>query len=127
MRNAAVRALTGGVLALGAPGLLGGCGLLGGDNSAQVCADTRKAFEQYITQVRSVAANKPEQWKQATEQLAGKVEGLSGQAENPELKKALKEEGGRLRGAATSVGTGDAAQLNTVITQTPQRIGRACA
>ncbi|WP_344597881.1 hypothetical protein [Actinomadura vinacea] len=127
MRNVAVRALTGGVLALGAPGLLGGCGLMGSDNSAQICTDTRKTFEQYITQVKGAPANKPEQWKQATEQLAGRIDGLSGKAEDPQLKKALKDESGRLRGAAASVGTGDAAQLNSVMTETPQRVGRACS
>ena len=127
MRNAALRALTGGVLALGALGALGGCGLVGDDNSAQVCADTRKAFEQYITQVKGVAANEPAQWRQVTEQLAVRVEKLSAQAEDPEVRKALKDEAGRLRGAAASVGTGDAAQLTEVMSQTPQRIGRACS
>jgi hypothetical protein len=127
MRHQAVRAFAGGALALGASGLLGGCGLLGGGNTDQICADTKKAFQQYVTQVRSVSAADPAQWKQPTEQLAGKIDGLSGKAEDAALKKALKTEADSLRRAATAIGTGDAAQLNSVIARTPQRIGKACA
>ncbi|MFI0351288.1 hypothetical protein [Actinomadura sp. 9N407] len=126
MRREVVRAFTGGALMLGASGLLGGCGLLGG-NTDQICADTKKAFQQYVTQVRSVSAADPAQWKQPTEQLAGRIDGLAAKAEDAELKKALKTEAGSLRQAATTIGTGDAAQLNSVISKTPQRIGKACA
>jgi hypothetical protein len=125
MRHAAMRALTGGVALLGASVLLGGCGLLGG-NTDEVCADTKTVFEQYMTQVRSVSANNPAQWKKSTEQLAGRVDGLSRKAEDDDMKKALKSEADRLRAAANAVGTGDAAQLNSVMAATPQRIGAAC-
>lgn len=59
MRYGVVRTVAGGVVALGASGLLGGCGMLGGGNSAQVCTDTKKAFQQYVTQVRSIPAAEP--------------------------------------------------------------------
>ncbi|MFB4315096.1 hypothetical protein [Actinomadura sp. 21ATH] len=130
MRHGAVRAvrvLAAGVVVLGASGLLTGCGLLGGGNTDQICADTKKAFQQYMTQVRSVSAADPGQWKQPTEQLAGRIDGLAGKAEDAALKKALKSEADGLRKAAASIGTGDAAQLNGVMTGTPQRIGKACA
>src|SRR5437868_2701074 len=52
MRYGVVRALAGGAMALAASGLLGGCGALNGGDTGQVCTDTRKAFQQYITQVR---------------------------------------------------------------------------
>ncbi|QXJ21321.1 hypothetical protein AGRA3207_002161 [Actinomadura graeca] len=127
MRYGVARALAGGVAALGASVLLGGCGVLGGGGgTAQVCADTRKAFEQYVTQVRTVSAAEPGQWRQATEQLAGRLDGLAGKTGDGDLKKALTAEAVRLRAAATAVGTGDASQLNTVISDTPARIGRAC-
>ncbi|MFD0687964.1 hypothetical protein [Actinomadura fibrosa] len=126
MRDRVVRALAGGVVLLGASGLLGGCGALGGGNSAQVCTDTRKAFQQYITQVRSVSAAEPGQWRQATEQLAGRLDGLAGKAGDGKLEKALKAEADRLRAAAAAVGTGDASQLDAVMRDTPARIGKAC-
>jgi hypothetical protein len=125
MRNSAVRALAGGTLMLGAAWLLGGCALLGG-NTDEVCADAKQVFEQYMAQVRTVAANDPKQWKASTEKLAGQVEALSGKAEDAELKKALKSEADGLRAAATAVGTGDAARLNTVISGAPRRVGAAC-
>ncbi|TDD62972.1 hypothetical protein E1298_44185 [Actinomadura rubrisoli] len=126
MRYGVVRALAGGVVLLGASGLLGGCGSMGGGDSGQVCTDTKKAFQQYITQVRSVSAAEPGQWRQATEQLAGRLDGLAGKAGDAKLKKALKAEADRLRTAASAVGTGDASQLNTVMKDTPTRIGSAC-
>ncbi|WP_067463819.1 hypothetical protein [Actinomadura macra] len=126
MRYGVVRALAGGAVALGASGLLGGCGALGGGDTGQVCTDTRKAFQQYVTQVRSVSAAEPGQWRQATEQLAGRLDGLAGKTGDSDLKKALKTEADRLRAAATAVGTGDASQLNTVISDTPAQIGKAC-
>jgi hypothetical protein len=105
--------------------MLGGCGLLGG-NTDEVCAQTKTVFQQYMTQVRTVSANDPAQWQKSTEQLAGRLDGLSGQADDDDLKSALKSEAGRLHAAAKAVGTGDAAQLNGVIAATPQRIGAAC-
>ncbi|MFG2021495.1 hypothetical protein [Actinomadura geliboluensis] len=122
MRYAVARALAGGVMVLGT---LSGCGMLGG-NTDQVCADTKKAFQQYITQVRSVPAAEPAQWRQATEQLAGRVDGLAKQADDAALSKALKAEAGRLRAAAPAVGTGDVSQLDTVMQETPAKIGKAC-
>jgi len=121
----AVRALAGGAVLLGASGLLGGCGLLGG-NTDEVCAGAKAAFQQYMTQVKTVSANDPAQWKKSTEQLAARVEGLSRTAEDEDLKKALKSEADHLRTAANAVGTGDAAQLSSVIAATPDRIGGAC-
>jgi hypothetical protein len=126
MRYGVVRTLAGGVVALGASGLLGGCGMLGGGNSAQVCTDTKKAFQQYITQVRGIPAAEPARWRQATEQLAGRVDGLAKQADDDALKKALSTEAGRLRAAAPAVGTGDVSQLNAVMKNTPAGIGEAC-
>lgn len=125
MRYGVVRALAGGVVALGASGLLGGCGALGGGDSGQVCADTKKAFQQYITQVRSIPAADPAQWRKATEQLAGRLDALAEEADD-DLKKALKTEAGKFRAAAPAVGTGDVSQLDTVIEKTPARIGKAC-
>ncbi|MDL4817766.1 hypothetical protein [Actinomadura opuntiae] len=125
MRYGVVRALAGGVVMLGVSGLLGACGALGGD-SGQVCTDTKKAFQQYVTQVRSVPAAEPAQWGQATQRLATRLDGLAGKTGDGALKKALRSEAGRLRAAAASVSTGDAAQLSAVINDTPARIGKAC-
>ncbi|MBO2465859.1 hypothetical protein [Actinomadura violacea] len=125
MRYGVVRALAGGVLMLGVSGLLGACGALGG-NSGQVCTDTKKAFQQYITQVRSVPAAEPAQWGQATQRLATRIDGLAKKADDGTLKKALQAESQRLNTAAANVGTGDAAQLSAVINDTPARIGKAC-
>jgi hypothetical protein len=125
MRHTAVRALAGGAALLLASGALAGCGLLG-DNSDEVCAGTKTVLQQYMTQVRTVSANDPAQWKKSTERVAGRVEELSRQAENEDLKKALKTEADRFRAAAAKIGTGDAAPLNSVIAETPQRIGNAC-
>ncbi len=121
MRYGVVRTVAGGVLLAG---VLGGCAA-GGGKSAAACSDTKKAFQQYVTQVRTVSAAEPGQWRQATEQLAGRLDGLAGTSDG-KVRKALKEEADRLRAAAASVGTGDAAQLNTVISETPARIGDAC-
>jgi hypothetical protein len=107
-------------------GLLGACGALGG-NSGQVCTDTKKAFQQYITQVRSVPAAEPAQWGQATQRLATRLDALAKQADDAALKKALQGESQRLRAAASAVGTGDASQLSAVMNDTPARIGKACA
>ncbi|MEO3827391.1 hypothetical protein [Actinomadura sp. B10D3] len=126
MRYGVVRTVAGGVVALGASGLLGGCGTLGGGNSAQVCTDTKKAFQQYVTQVRSIPAAEPARWRQATEQLAGRVDGLAKQADDGALKKALKTEAGKLREAAPAVGTGDVSRLDAVMRDTPATIGKAC-
>ncbi|MEV3923215.1 hypothetical protein [Actinomadura coerulea] len=123
MRYRVVRTLAGGALVLGA---LSGCGALGGGNSAQVCTDTKKAFQQYVTQVRSVPAAEPAQWRQATEQLAGRVDGLAKQSDDADLSKALKAEAGRLRDAAPGVGDGDVSRLDSVIRETPAVIGKAC-
>jgi hypothetical protein len=121
-----VRTLAGGALALGASGLLSGCGALGGGTD-QVCTDTKAAFQQYITQVRSIPAAEPGQWSQATEQLAGRLDGLAKETGDDDLKKALKTEATRLHAAAPAVGTGDVAQLNTVMKETPTAIGKACS
>ncbi|MBG6086105.1 hypothetical protein [Actinomadura viridis] len=126
MRHEAVRVLRGGALMLGASVLLGGCGLLGG-NTDQVCADTGKAFEQYMAQVRGVSAAEPAQWRQPTEQLATRIDGLSRKADDAKLKKALKTEADGLRAAATAIGTGDAARLTGVMAGAPKRIGAACS
>lgn len=125
MRYGVVRALAGGVVALGAAGLLGGCGALGGGPD-EVCDDTKQAFQQYITQVRAVPAAEPARWRQATEKLAGRLDALAGDTGDGDLEKALKTEADRLRAAAPAVGTGDVAQLNTVMKDTPTRIGKAC-
>jgi hypothetical protein len=122
MRYRVVAALAGGALVLGA---LSGCGALGG-NSGQVCADTKKAFQQYVTQVRSVPAAEPARWRPATEQLAGRLDGLAKQADDADLRKALKTEADRLRAAAPGVGSGDVSQLDSVIRETPAAIGKAC-
>ena len=122
MRYGVVRVLAGGAVVLGA---LTGCGVLGGD-SGQVCADTKKAFQQYVTQVRSLPAAEPAQWRQPTEKLAGRLDGLAEKADDGDLAKALKAEAGRLRAAAPAVGTGDVAQLNAVMKETPAAIGKAC-
>ncbi|WP_141582396.1 hypothetical protein [Actinomadura sp. WMMA1423] len=122
MRYRMVTTLAGGALVLGA---LGGCGGLGG-NSGQVCTDTKKAFQQYVAQVRSVPAAEPARWREATEQLAGRVDGLAKQADDADLSKALKAEADRLRAAAPGVGAGDVSQLDTVIRETPATIGKAC-
>ncbi|RKS77088.1 hypothetical protein BZB76_2460 [Actinomadura pelletieri DSM 43383] len=125
MGHGGVRALAGGVVALFASGLLGGCGTLGGD-SAQVCTDTKKAFQQYMTQVKSIPAAEPARWRQATEQLAGRLDALAKETDDEELKKALTAEAGQLRAAAPAVGTGDVAQLDTVMREAPTRVGKAC-
>jgi hypothetical protein len=122
MRYGAVRALAGSVMVLGA---LSGCGVLSG-NSGQVCTDTKKAFEQYVTQVRSIPAAEPAQWRQPTERLAGRLDGLAKKAGDGDLKKALEAEAGRLRAAAAPVGTGDVSQLSSVMRETPATIGKAC-
>ncbi|HEU5023877.1 MAG TPA: hypothetical protein VFV01_03045 [Spirillospora sp.] len=126
MRYGVVRALAGGVVMLGVSGLLGACGALGG-NSGQVCTDTKKAFQQYVTQVRSVPAAEPAQWGQATQRLAARIDGLAKKADDGTLKKALEAEAQRLRSAAATVGTGDASQLSAVMDGAPARIGKACA
>ncbi|MEU8303450.1 hypothetical protein AB0C84_07790 [Actinomadura sp. NPDC048955] len=123
MRYRVVRTLAGGALVLGA---LSGCGALGGGNSAQVCTDTKKAFQQYVTQVRGVPAAEPERWRQPTEQLAGRLDGLAKQADDADLGKALKAEAGELRAAAQGVGDGDVSRLDSVIRETPATIGEAC-
>ncbi|MEU6039191.1 hypothetical protein ABZ801_27675 [Actinomadura sp. NPDC047616] len=125
MRYGTAGRLAQGLVLLVAAGTLTGCGLSGG-NTGQVCADTKKAFQQYVSQVRTVPANDPAQWKQATDRFAGRVDGLARQAEDEKLKNALRTEATRLRGAAAGVGTGDAAQLNAVMTDAPNRIGAAC-
>ncbi|MEU5987497.1 hypothetical protein ABZ806_00820 [Spirillospora sp. NPDC047418] len=122
MRYRAVLALAGGAMVLGT---LSGCGALSG-NSDQVCTDTKKAFQQYITQVRSIPAAEPAQWRQATEQLAGRMDGLAKKADDDALAKALKGEADKLRAAAAPAGTGDVSQLNTVMKETPATIGKAC-
>ncbi|QKW38358.1 hypothetical protein HUT06_33715 [Actinomadura sp. NAK00032] len=122
MRYGVARALAGGVVVLGT---LSGCGMLGG-NSDEVCADTKKVLQQYITQVRSVPAAEPAQWKQATQRLAGQLEGLGKKADDAALKKALLAESEKLSTAAPAVGTGDVSQLNTVMKETPAKIGKAC-
>ncbi len=122
MRYGVVRALAGGALVLGT---LSGCGMLGG-NSGQVCTDTKKAFEQYVTQVRSIPAAEPAQWRQPTERLAGRLDGLAKKAGDGDLKKALEAEAGRLRAAAPAVGAGDVSQLSAVMKEAPARIGKAC-
>ncbi|WP_030171465.1 hypothetical protein [Spirillospora albida] len=130
MRNRVVRSLAGGLKAgmavLAASGLLSACGTLGG-NSDAVCADTKKAFQQFVTQVRGVPATDAAQWRQATERLAGRLDALAADAEDAELEKALKSEADALRAAAPGVGTGDVSRLNTVLTGTPKQIGDACA
>ncbi|MFC7729618.1 hypothetical protein [Actinomadura keratinilytica] len=125
MRYGTAGRLAQGFALLAAAGTLAGCGLSGG-NTGQVCADTREAFRQYVSQVRAVPANDPAQWKQVTDRFAGRVDGLARQAEDEKLKNALKTEANRLRGAAAGVGSGDAAQLNAVMTDAPDRIGAAC-
>ncbi|WP_344897024.1 hypothetical protein [Actinomadura meridiana] len=120
-----VRTLAGGALALGASVLLGGCGALGG-GTGEVCTDTKAAFQQYITQVRSLPAAEPAQWQQATEQLAGRLDGLAKETGDDDLKKALKAEATKLHAAAPAVGTGDVAQLDSVMKDTPASIGKAC-
>ncbi|MER7541864.1 hypothetical protein ABTW95_02525 [Spirillospora sp. NPDC127506] len=122
MRYGVVRALAGGVVALGA---LNGCGVLGG-NTGQVCADTKEAFQQYVTKIKSIPAGEPAQWRAPTEQLAGRLDGLAKKADDGDLKKALKAEADKLRAAAPAVGTGDVSQLNAVMKETPARIGKAC-
>ncbi|WP_433473796.1 hypothetical protein ACQPZP_34065 [Spirillospora sp. CA-142024] len=126
MRYGVVRALVAGAVTLGASGLLGACGTAGG-NSGQVCTDTKKAFQQYIAQVRSIPAAEPARWRQATEQLAGRIDRLAKQADDDALKKALTTEADRLRAAAPGVGGGDVSQLDAVMKDTPARIGKACA
>ncbi|WUI01481.1 hypothetical protein OHR68_06575 [Spirillospora sp. NBC_00431] len=125
MRHGVVRALAAGAMALGASGLLGGCGALGGD-TGQVCTDTKKAFQQYITQVRSVPAAEPAQWRQATEKLAARLDALANKTGDDDLKKALRAEARELRAAAPAVGTGDVTRLDTVMKKTPASIGDAC-
>lgn len=125
MRYGVVRALAAGVAALGAAGLLGGCGALGGD-SGQVCDDTKQAFQQYVTQVRSLPAAEPGQWRQATEKLAVRLDALARDAGDDDLRKALKAEADRLRAAAPAVGAGDVARLDAVMNETPAKIGKAC-
>ncbi|SEG56664.1 hypothetical protein SAMN04489712_106328 [Thermomonospora echinospora] len=119
----AVRVLAGGAVLTF---VTAGCGMLGG-NKSEVCADSRKAVEQYVSRLRTVAANEPAQWKQATEQLAARFDVLAGTAEDQALRKALKDQAAGLRTAATALGTGDAAALNKTLTDTPARLGDACA
>ncbi|MBW8486432.1 hypothetical protein [Actinomadura parmotrematis] len=126
MRFGTFRAFAGGVLLLGAAGLASGCGLLGSDNSGAVCADTKAAFQQYMTQVRAVSAARPAEWTAPTQQLAGRVGALAAKAEDAKLKSALKDEAARLQAASATIGKGDAAQLDKVMSDTPKRIGAAC-
>jgi hypothetical protein len=102
-----------------------GCGMFGG-NKGEVCADSKKAVEQYVNRLRSVAANDPAQWKQATDQLAVRFDALAKTAEDPALRKALTDQAAQLRTAATALGTGDAAALNKTLTDAPARLGDAC-
>ncbi|TDE32033.1 hypothetical protein [Actinomadura sp. 6K520] len=125
MRYGVIRALGGGAVVLGASGLLGGCGVVSAGPD-QVCTDTKAAFQQYMTQVRSAPAADPAQWRQATEKLAGRLDELAGETGDDDLEKALKGEADRLRAAAAAVGGGDVTQFNTVMSETPARIGEAC-
>lgn len=122
MRYGVVRALAGGVMVLGT---LSGCGAMS-DNSGQVCTDTKKAFQQFITQVRSIPAAEPAQWRQPVEQLAGRLDGLAKKADDDDLKKVLKGEADRLHAAAAPVAAGDVSKLNTLLKETPATIGKAC-
>ncbi|WP_242904664.1 hypothetical protein [Actinomadura terrae] len=122
-----MRYRVGGVLAAVLLGASSACGVLsGGGDTGKVCADTKQAFQQYVTRVRSVSAAEPGQWREATGQLAGRLDGLAGKTDDAALKKALKTEADRLRSAATAVGTGDASQLNAAMNEAPAQIGKAC-
>ncbi|MBA9003994.1 hypothetical protein [Thermomonospora cellulosilytica] len=112
------------VLALAAVGA-GGCAMFGG-NTSEVCADSRRAVQEYVGRLNQVPANEPAQWKQVTEQLAGRLDTLADTAEDAALRKALKDESARLRTAAKALATGDAAPLNSTLAQTPGRLGGAC-
>ncbi|POM27667.1 hypothetical protein BTM25_20850 [Actinomadura rubteroloni] len=122
MRWGRVRVLSGSGVLLAALGLTAGCG----GNSAAVCSDAKAAYAAYMTQVRTVPAGQPAQWKAPTDQLAAKLGALAGKADDGKLRSALNAEAGRLRAASTTVAAGDMAQLNTVLAQTPRGIGKAC-
>ncbi|WP_165950410.1 hypothetical protein [Actinomadura sp. GC306] len=125
MRYGVMRAVGAGAVVLGASGLLGGCGVVSAGPDP-VCTDTKEAFRQYMTQVRKAPAADPARWRQETEKLAGRLDELAGEAGDGDLEKALKTEADRLRAAAAAVGGGDVTQFNTVMTETPARIGEAC-
>lgn len=122
MRYALTRVLAGGVLFL----TLSGCGLVGG-NKGQVCEETKEVFEGYMAQVRKAPAADPAPWKQATEQLAGRLDGLARKADDDELKKALSRQAAAFRQAAAGVGAGDVSRFDRALSTTPAEIGRACA
>lgn len=125
MRYGVVRALAGAAVALGASGLLGGCGTLS-NGPGPVCDDTKQVFQQYMNQVRSIPASEPARWGQATDQLAGRLDALAEEADDEDLEKTLRSEADELRAAAAAVRDGDVAKLNAVLKETPNRIGDAC-
>ncbi|TNY36852.1 hypothetical protein [Thermomonospora catenispora] len=112
------------LLALVAVGA-GGCGMFGG-NTREVCADSRRAVQEFVNRLNQVPANEPARWRQVTEQLAGRFDALADTAEDAALRKALKEESARLRTAAKALATGDAAPLTAALSRTPAHLGAAC-
>ncbi|HEY8480336.1 MAG TPA: hypothetical protein VIL71_10940 [Spirillospora sp.] len=114
-----------GATVLGAAVLLTGCGTVSAGPD-EVCVDAERAYEQYVAQVRSVPAAEPARWRQPTESLARRLDELADETRDDDLRTTLRTEADRLRDAAAAVGGGDVAQLNTVISQAPARIGGAC-
>ncbi|WP_018655563.1 hypothetical protein [Actinomadura flavalba] len=106
--------------------LVTGCSLLGGSNTAEVCAEARTAYARYMTQIQAVPANVPAQWKAPTDALAAKLDGLAAKADDATLKKTLKSESTTLRAAVTPLTTGDTTQLTKSTAATPRNLGRAC-
>lgn len=103
----------------------GGCGMKD-DNTRAVCADGKQAVQQYAARLKTVPANDPAQWRQATAGLAVRFDALAKSAENARLKKALQDQSARLRAAANALGTGDASALDRTLAETPARLGDAC-
>ncbi|WP_286989278.1 hypothetical protein [Thermomonospora sp. CIF 1] len=103
----------------------GGCGVLG-SNKGEVCADAKRTVQEYIGRLKEIAANDPAQWKQTTDQYAGRFDALAKESDDKALSKALRDQSARLRAAAAQVGNGDVAALNQTLTETPARLGEAC-
>lgn len=117
---------TGGALAVLAMLATGGCALFG-SNKGEVCADTKLAVAQYVSQVKAAPANDPAAWKAATDRLAARLDALSRTSDDGEVRDALRRQAAALRAAAPTVAAGDIAALNKSLTDLPTQLGGACA
>lgn len=120
-----IRTLAGAALLLGVAGLLSGCGVLGG-NSDEVCASVTTEYRRYTTEIERASAADEKRWRQATEQLAGRLGELAKKADDPELGDVLESQADRLRAAAAGLADGDVAKLDAVLRDVPAKVGAVC-